>query len=63
MSIYLDKLAHIQDINNSRYSVAQMCTLKDMLARYLGALSLDGIMSQIELTTPFTWFQEAKQGK
>ena len=32
MSIYSDKLAHIQVVINCWYSVAQMCTREDILA-------------------------------
>ena len=35
MSIYPDKLAHVQVVNNCRYSVAQMCTCEDMLSHSL----------------------------
>ena len=56
MSICSDKLAHVQLIRNCRYSVAQRCTRKDMLAHYLGALYLDDVMSHNELTThPTLW--------
>ena len=44
MSIYSDKLAHIQVFIKCRYSVAQMCNLEDMLAHYLGAPFIDDIM-------------------
>ena len=37
MSIYSDKLAHVQVVINYPYSVAQMCTSEDTLAHYLGA--------------------------
>ena len=30
MSIYSDKLAHVQVVTNCQYSVAQMCTREDM---------------------------------
>ena len=50
-SIYSDRLAHVQVIINCQYSVAQMCTCKDMLAHYLGVPHLDDVMSQNELTT------------
>ena len=52
MSIYLDKLAHVQVIIICRYSVAQMCT------RYLGTLSLDDVMSHNELTTSVLEWQD-----
>ena len=44
--------AHVQVITNTngQHSVAQMCTCEDMLAQYLGAPSLDDIMSHKELT-------------
>ena len=45
MSIYSDKLAHVQVVIICRYSIAQMCTHEDLLAHYLGVLSLDDVMS------------------
>ena len=36
MSIYSDKLAHVEVVIKWRYSVAQMCTRKDMLAHTFG---------------------------
>ena len=45
MSIYSDKLAHLQVAINFWYSVAQICTRKVMLARYLGVLSLDELIT------------------
>ena len=48
---YLDKLAHVQVLINCQYSIAQMCTLEDMFAHYLGTLYLDDVLSQNELTT------------
>ena len=39
MSIDLDKLAQVQVFINCRYSVAQMCIRKDMLAHYSDKLS------------------------
>ena len=38
MSIYPDKLAHVQVVINCRYSVAQMYTHEDTLVHYLGAV-------------------------
>ena len=38
MSIYLDKLAHIQVVINCLYFVARMCTSEDTLAHNLGAV-------------------------
>ena len=35
MSIYSDKLAHVQVVINCRYSVAQICNRKDTLAHSL----------------------------
>ena len=51
MSIYLDKLAHVQVVINCRHSVAQMCTREDTLAHILGAPYIDDVMSHNELTT------------
>ena len=51
MSIYSDKLAHIQVVINSRYFIAQMCTCEDTLAHNLGAPYIDDIMSYNSLTT------------
>ena len=51
MSIYSDKLAHVQIVINSRYSVAQMCTREDGLAYIPGAPSFDDVMSYNSLTT------------
>ena len=45
MSIYSDKLVHVQVVINCQYSVAQMCTRKNKLAHSLGATCLDDIMS------------------
>ena len=51
MSIYWDKLAHVQVVINCWYSVAQMCTREDMLAHILGAPYFDDVMSYNSLTT------------
>ena len=51
MSIYLDKLAHVQVDIYCWYSIAQMCTHEDILALYLGMPSLDDVMSHNELAT------------
>ena len=56
MNFYSDKLAHVQVIINCQYSVAQMCTCEDVLARYLGGPSLVDVMSHNELTTAFLNF-------
>ena len=40
MSIYSDKLAHVQVIISCRYSVAQLCTREDRLAYKSGAPSI-----------------------
>ena len=45
MSIYSDKLAHLQVVINCLYSVAQMCTREDKLAHKLGGPYFDDIMS------------------
>ena len=44
MSIYSDKLAHVQVIINYRYSVSHMCTREDTLAHILGAPYVDDFM-------------------
>ena len=51
MSIYSDKLAHVQVVINCRYSVAQLCTREDTLAHNLGTLYFDDVMSYNLLTT------------
>ena len=51
MSIYSDKLVHVQVVINCRYSVAQLCTHEDTLAYLSGALSIDDLMSYNLLTT------------
>ena len=51
MSIYLDKLAHVQVVINCPYSVPQFCTGKDMLAHISGTPSIDDVMSYNSLTT------------
>ena len=50
MSIYSDKLAHVQIVINSWFFAAQMCTCEDMLAHILGALYIDDVMSYNSLT-------------
>ena len=47
MSIYSDKLAHVQFFINCPYSVAQMCTYEDMPAHILGAPYFDDVMSYL----------------
>ena len=51
MSIYSDKLAHIQVIINCRYSIAQMCTREVELAHSLGLPCIDDVISYNSLTT------------
>ena len=51
MSIYSDKLAHVQVVINCQYYVAHKCTWEDTLARYLGTPCLDDVMSHNGLTT------------
>ena len=51
MSIYSDKLAHVQVVINSPYSVAQMCTREETLAHKLGTQYFDDILSYNSLTT------------
>ena len=45
MSIYSDKLAHVQVVINCPYFVAQICTREDPLALNLGVLYFDDVMS------------------
>ena len=51
MSIYSDKLAHVQVVINCQYSVAHLCTSEAMLTHNLGALHFDDVMSYNLLTT------------
>ena len=51
MSIYSDRLAHIQIVFNCPYSIAQMCTHEDTLTHYLGALFIDVVMRHNTLIT------------
>ena len=51
MSIYSDKLAHVQVVINCPYSVAQMCTWEDTHANLFRGAVLDDAMRQNELTT------------
>ena len=54
MSIYSDKLAHVQFIINCLHSIAQMCTREVALAHSLGLPCIDDIMSYNLLTTSIT---------
>ena len=47
MSIYSDKLAHVQVVINCQYSIPQLCTREDKLAQNLGALYFSEVMSYI----------------
>ena len=51
MSIYSDKLAHVQVVINCRYSVAQMCTREETQADWFTRAEIDDFMSQSELIT------------
>ena len=51
MSIYLDKLAHVQVVINCRNIDEPMCTCEDALAYLSGAPSIDDVMSYSWLTT------------
>ena len=53
MSIYSDKLAHVQVVIKSWYLVAQKCTREDMLAHNLGARYFDDVVSYNSLTTSY----------
>ena len=54
MSIYSDKLGHLQVIINCRYSVAHLCTSEATIAHNLGAAHFDDVMSYNSLTTLIT---------
>ena len=51
MSIYWDRLAHVQVVINCQYSVAQMCTREDTHTCLFTRAVLDEVMSQNEPTT------------
>ena len=51
MTIYSDKLAHVQVVINSQNTDAPMCTCEDVLAYISGAPSIDDVMSYNLLTT------------
>ena len=51
MSLYSDKLAHVQVVINYRYSVAHLCTREAALAYNLGGLHFDDVMSYNSHTT------------
>ena len=55
MSVYSDKLAHVQVVVNCRDSAAQMCTHEDTLAHNLGAPYLNDVVSHNSLTTQARW--------
>ena len=55
MSIYSNKLAHVQVIINYQYSVSHMCTREDTLAHILGAPFVDDFMIYNLLTTIASW--------
>ena len=51
MSIFSDKLAHVQVIIKCRYFAAQLCTCEDTLTHNLCTLYIDDVMSYNSLTT------------
>ena len=51
MSIYSDKLAHVQVVINCRYSVVQMCTWDGIHSPLFMCAVLVDVMSQNEVTT------------
>ena len=63
MSIYSDKLAHVQVFINCRYSNAQMCTCEDTLAHYLGAPFIYVIMRHNTHITEYYVYTKSSQGK
>ena len=50
MSIYSNKLAHVQFVFNCWYSVAHLCTSEAALTHNLGALNFNDVMSYNSLT-------------
>ena len=56
MSIYSDRLAHIQVVINCRARDAPMCISEDGLAYILGAPFIDDFMSYNSLTTKLLIF-------
>ena len=56
MSIFSEKLAHVQVIINCQHYVTQMSTREDTLAQCLGMSSMDDDMSHNELTTMLSNF-------
>ena len=56
MSIYSDKLTHVEVVINCLYSVAQFCTDEDTLAYISGVPSIDDIISYNSLTAVFILF-------
>ena len=49
MSIYSDKLSHVQVVNNCQNTNAQRCNREDLLA-YISGASIDDVMSYNSLT-------------
>ena len=56
MSIYSDKLAHLQVVINCPYFVAPICTREDVLTDNKGAPYIDDVMSYNSLTTQLFTF-------
>ena len=60
MSIYSDKLAHVQVVVKCRYFIAQLCTREDGLAYIFGAPFINDVMTYNLLTTlVITFFRVA----
>ena len=59
MSIYSEKLAHVQVVINCRNSVAHLCTREEKLAHNSGALYFDNVMSYYLLTTLYNKYLSA----
>ena len=51
MSIYYDKLVHVQVVINCLYSIAQMCNCEDTLAHNIGTPYIDDVTSYNSLKT------------
>ena len=61
MSIYSDKLAHLQVVINCPYSIAQMCTREDRLAHILSSPYFDDVISYDLLTKNVILFLQVDQ--
>ena len=56
MSIYSDKLTHVQVVISCPYSVAQMCTREDALAHNFGTPCIDDSLTTSIAPHVIVWF-------